>query len=481
MTTTVGMLLDDVHTRAWDLCAELEDRRAENRYGERGLEVLAVWPRLATAALRVLDAVPLEPAWLDDMGSVRLVLGQVGRGVLEATADNGSAAASLKPDPAVGELALRLGLIADLLVGEKPARTDVDRAALEGLQANVVSIVHAVATVSLPLLQDRDHLQAPRSVLAAVKARTERFAMIPAERRSGRYEDVGAVTSKSLDAAISTWVHATVDILSSRRGVSQAALQVAAGDALILTATAGTVCAAARRLGLVDADRAAVATSALGAAHAAWRRPAAWPETVRLEGVRDPEHVHASRQLRKLVTDNLRQGRDWLPPERMADRFDMGLLLGTMRRGVHGVGNVALAHFQALDTLVRGRGRLWIAASAVTQAAYRGPTTIEAALRHGWVQMPLGEPAGRALHADAKHALDMTTMALAALDRTAASVTTRQSDGGLRWDRARIVAVETTDQPVLFETVRSSPLAGVRNEQRNPIQPGGRPAPGPRR
>lgn len=206
MTTTVGMLLDDVHTRAWDLCAELEDRRAENRYGERGLEVLAVWPRLATAALRVLDAVPLEPAWLDDMGSVRLVLGQVGRGVLEATADNGSAAASLKPDPAVGELALRLGLIADLLVGAKPARTDVDRAALEGLQANVVSIVHAVATVSLPLLQDRDHLQAPRSVLAAVKARTERFAMIPAERRSGRYEDVGAVTSKSLDAAISTWV-----------------------------------------------------------------------------------------------------------------------------------------------------------------------------------------------------------------------------------------------------------------------------------
>ena len=147
MTTTVGMLLDDVHTRAWDLCAELEDRRAENRYGERGLEVLAVWPRLATAALRVLDAVPLEPAWLDDMGSVRLVLGQVGRGVLEATADNGSAAASLKPDPAVGELARRLGLIADLLGGEKPARTDVDRAALEGLQANVVSIVHAVAGV----------------------------------------------------------------------------------------------------------------------------------------------------------------------------------------------------------------------------------------------------------------------------------------------------------------------------------------------
>ena len=481
MTTTVGMLLDDVHARAWDLCSELGDRRVEDFDGDRVTGLLAAWPRLATAALRVLDVVPLEPAWLDDMGSVRLVLGEVGRGGLGATADNGSAAACLKPDPVVGELALRLGLIADLLVGEKPARTEVDWAALEGLQANVVSIVHAVATVSLPLLQDRDHLQASRSVLAVVLARTERFAMIPAEGRIGRYEDVGAVTSKSLDAAISTWAHATVDILRSRRGVSQAALQVAAGDALILTAAAGTVCSAASQLGVLDTGGANVAGSALGAAHAAWRRPTSWPSTVRLEGVRDLDHIRASRQVRQLVTDNLREGKAWLTPDRMADQFDVRLLMGTLRRGMHAVSNVALAHYQALDSLVRGRGRLWIAASAVTQAAYRGPTTIEAALRHGWVQMPPGEPAGRALHADAKHALDMTMMALAALDRTAASLSTPGSEGGLRWERDRIVAVESTDQPVLFETVRSLPLAGVRTAQRTPIQFGGRPAPGPRR
>ena len=342
MTTTVGMLLDDVHARAWDLCSELGDRRVEDFDGDRVTGLLAAWPRLATAALRVLDVVPLEPAWLDDMGSVRLVLGEVGRGVLEATADNGSAAACLKPDPAVGELALRLGLIADLLVGEKPARTEVDWAALEGLQANVVSIVHAVATVSLPLLQDRDHLQASRSVLAVVLARTERFAMIPAEGRIGRYEDVGAVTSKSLDAAISTWAHATVDILRSRRGVSQAALQVAAGDALILTAAAGTVCSAASQLGVLDTGGANVAGSALGAAHAAWRRPTSWPSTVRLEGVRDLDHIRASRQVRQLVTDNLREGKAWLTPDRMADQFDVRLLMGTLRRGMHAVSNVAL-------------------------------------------------------------------------------------------------------------------------------------------
>ena len=39
--------------------------------------LLAAWPRLATAALRVLDAVTLEPAWLDDAGSVREVLAEV--------------------------------------------------------------------------------------------------------------------------------------------------------------------------------------------------------------------------------------------------------------------------------------------------------------------------------------------------------------------------------------------------------------------
>lgn len=481
MTTTVGRLLDDLHARAWGLCAELDVQQADVHGGDRAAELLAAWPRLATAALRVLDAVPLEPAWLDDMGSVRLVLGEVRRG-LPPTAGGGSAAVPASPDPALVDMATRVGLIADLLAGERPARTDVDRAAVEGLQANVVAVVHAVAVASLVTLEDRNDLQEPRWLLSGLRARTERFATIPAAGRSGRYEDVGAVpATDSLDAAFSGWVRATVRVLTSRREVSQAALQVAAGDALILTAAAGTVCAAARQLGVVDADLARVSGSALEAAHAAWRKPTSWPSTVRLEGVRDLDHIRASRQVRQLVTDRLREGRTWLTPERMADQFDMGSLMGTMRRGMHAAGNVALAHFQAFDTLVRGRGRLWIAASAVTQAAYRGPATIQAALRHGWVQMPPGEPAGRTLHVDAKHALDMTTMALAAFDRTAASFPTPQPAGGLRWDRGRIVAVETTDQPILFETVRSSTLSGARAEQRNPTQLRRRPAPGPRR
>ena len=63
----------------------------------------------------------------------------------------------------------------------------------------------------------------------------------------------------SLDAAITGWVRATVDVVTSRQRVTQTALQVAAGDALILTAAAGTVCASAAQLGVVDAGRAGVA------------------------------------------------------------------------------------------------------------------------------------------------------------------------------------------------------------------------------
>lgn len=89
---------------------------------------------------------------------------------------------------------------------------------------------------------------------------------------------------------------------------------------MILTATAGTVDAAATQLGIVDANLAMQARSALEAAHAAWRAPTSWPSTVRLEGVRDPDHIHASRKLRQAVTGNLRVGRDWLPAGAMAER-----------------------------------------------------------------------------------------------------------------------------------------------------------------
>ena len=79
MTATVGTLLDDAHARTWDLCSQLGDHTADEAGADRAVRLLAAWPRLATAALRVLDAVAVEPAWLDDAGSVREVLAEVVR------------------------------------------------------------------------------------------------------------------------------------------------------------------------------------------------------------------------------------------------------------------------------------------------------------------------------------------------------------------------------------------------------------------
>jgi hypothetical protein len=483
MTATVGTLLDDAHARTWDLCLQLGDHAAGDAGADRAVGLLAAWPRLATAALRVLDAVAVEPAWLDDAGSVRDVLAEVVRRPPLPPFDD-TVTGSVVPDRTMLAVATRLGMVADLLVGQPPARSTVDRAAVVGLQANVVAVVHALAVATWGALEGQRDAQSSRWLLRGVLVRTERFAVISPGQRSGRYEDVAATGQEgSLDAALAGWVRATVDVLTSRQRVTQTALQVAAGDALILTAAAGTVCASAAQLGVVDAGRAGVAGSALAAAHTAWRTPTGWPSTVRLDGVRDLDQVRASRQLRQLVTDQLREGKGWLTPDTLADRFDVGALLGTMRRGLHGVGNVALAHFQAVDTLVRGPGRLWIAANAVSQPAYRGYATIAAAVRHGWVPMPPMEPTGLALLADARRALATTTTAVGALDGTAAATApgTGPSVGALRWERGRIVAFAPPDQPPLFETVRTSGLAGVTAEQRRPVPLDRRPDRGPRR
>lgn len=200
-----------------------------------------------------------------------------------------------------------------------------------------------------------------------------------------------------------------------------------------------------------------------------------------MHGVRDVEQFEASRKLRQVITNNLRENREWLPPETLSDRFDLASLVGSLRRGMHGVGNVAVAHFQAMDRLVRSPGQLWVAASAVTQSAYRGSATIEAACRKGWVPMPPGEPAGLELLANAKQTLARTTLAVAALDATAAASPTQRDAVALHWDRGRIVAHGADDHPRLFETVRSPEPAGARSERRTPVRLGGPDQPSPRR
>ncbi len=484
MTATVGTLLDDVHARAWDLCSRSSEVEEGASHEQLAAGLLAAWPRLANAALRVLDAVHVEPVWLDDASGVREVLRAIaGEKSLASPSVAGSEVAPAGSEHAVLAIATRLGVIADMLSGERAARTEVDRVASLGLQANTVAVVHAVAVTTLAALGDHRELETARWLMRGVLVRSERHAMTPTVERAGRYEDVAAISSEdqSLDGAIARWLPATVAALGSPRRVTQSALQFAAGDALILIATAGTVLNAAAQVGLVRDDRADRARAALVGAHEAWRPLVSWPGTVRLNGVRDIEQFEASRQLRQVITDNLRENRGWLPPETLSDRFDLGSLVGSLRRGLHGVGNVAVAHFQTMDRLVRSPSQLWIAASAVTQTAYRGYATIGAASRKGWVPMPPGEPAGLDLLAGAKLALSRTTLAVAALDASAAASRSQVGAGTLRWDGGRIVAYRADGHPRLFETVHSPEPAGARSERQTPVRLGGPDQPSPRR
>lgn len=274
MTATVGTLLDDVHARAWDLCQTSSENPEEASREQLASGLLAGWPRLAHAALRALDAVRVEPVWLDDASAVREVLRAIaGEKSFTYHRVAGGDVAPVASERAVRAIATRLGVIADLLSGEPAARTDVDRAASVGLQANVVVVVHAVAVTTLAALGDQREAETARWLMRGVLARSERQAVTPTVHRAGRYEDVAAISSedRSLDGAIARWLPATLAALGSPRRVTQTALQFAAGDALILIATAGTVLNAAAQGGLVGDDRADRARAALAGAHEAWR------------------------------------------------------------------------------------------------------------------------------------------------------------------------------------------------------------------
>ncbi len=330
----------------------------------------------------------------------------------------------VRPNRPVVAMATRLAAVADLLAGQPAARTEVDRAAMVGLQADVISVVHAVAVTTLAALDEQTDPQA-RWLIRGVAARSERFAEGAGDRAGGPLRRRGGALpsdDRSLDATITAWVKATVDVLSSRHRVTQ------------------TV-AATRRRGRAHPDRRSRRRSAPPRpSPGSWTRIAGsgpsrcCARCTRRGGRACPGRPSSGWAGSATSTSSRRRGRCGSRSPTTCARVDPGCrptrwrsastsesLMGSMRRGMHGLGNVALAHFQAIDRQVRGPGRLWMAATAVTQEAYWGYPTIEAAVRKGWIVMPPGEPAGTELLAAAKHALTTTTLGVAALDSTAAT------------------------------------------------------------
>jgi hypothetical protein len=122
MIATVGSLLDGAHARAWELCSQGGDSPADGMSEDRAAALLAAWPRLASATLRALDAVPVEPVWLDDTAAVRQVLAVV-------AASSGWQAVGVQPPGDVRApngnvlaIARRIGLIAERRRGRRDVR-----------------------------------------------------------------------------------------------------------------------------------------------------------------------------------------------------------------------------------------------------------------------------------------------------------------------------------------------------------------------
>lgn len=404
MTASIGDLLAGAERLAWKVVS-----RPASPEATAGL--LAAWPVLARTALRAMDAVPLPPG--ERLRSVRSGLASV-----EATGTRASEAVVV-PDPAVAGVAQRLGAIADLLVDEPQAVSMADLESARALRSSLLVPVYAITRATLAGLEQAAGPVEPQWAFQALSACTEPFALVPAGARSSRYDQLAAIPAgeRSLEAAIAAWSAVTLDSLAGRYTVTGTALQTAAGDALILTAAAAVVVRAAGGLGVVEPAMASDAEQALRHAHLAWGSSARWPAGVRVDGARPVDQLLASRRLRHEL-DALRDGPGWRDPAAMEASFGVERLLAATGRGVHATANVALSHFQAIDNLVRGRERLWIAVPTITEPEVRAWAALQAGGHNRWVLLPQAASIGRAMIAAAAALVPATSRAVAALDAT---------------------------------------------------------------
>lgn len=449
MTASVRDLLDQVHASVWELVAEEES-------AGRARQLMAAWPRLAGATVQAVIATPLGRDRDQHAFDVLDVLRTVAR--------SSWGASTVEPHAGMVGIAARVGAVADLLVGTPAAASAADRAAAAGLLANVVAPVHAAAVATLAGGVPRQR----RQLLGRVAAVTERYAMVPVGSRAGRFDDVAAVPrgEVSLEAAILVWTAAASDVLRSRHRVTGTAVQVAAADVAVLTAAAASVCSSAVSLGVVPKASGEPAVGALLRAQRVWRSAAAWPVQVRLGGVRAGDLTDASEVLRRAVADATRGEGGWLSPQALASRTDVSVLVATMRRGIHATGRVALAHYQAVDHLVRGGGRLWIEAERLVDPAWMTLDLVEAKRRRGWVPLPPGEATGELLWQGARSGLVASTAARAAFDRTASAPPTgREPAPALQLSQGRLVVRQPSVTPS-YERVTVGEPRGAEAQRR---------------
>lgn len=431
MATSIRTLLDGVHTAAWRLTqqpssspeAQLEPARLLNE-----------WRSLAAATTRALDRVPADRWGQQQVASVRSIL-------LQLTTLNRPEPGEPASQPDLADMAVRLGAIADLLVGVPRADNERDRLAALGLQASILAPVHLAAHHTLTVADQQPGISTEaRWLLRQLAGLTEVHAATPVQDRASRYEDltVPGLDEASLDAAVHRWSRDTQDALGSVLTVTSAALQTTAADLVVLTAAAAHTTWAAIKLGHLDRQHGHATIDALRDANTAWRAAAVWPDQLRLDGERTPSNAQASHDLRRALNDVLREGTDWARPERVAERTDLPRLLGTMRHALHLGEQAAIRHHLMIRYFVLGKNRLWISAAALPDRDRLTPDQLEARLRHGWIQRPLEEPTGLMLLENAVRAREGTTHGLQTLEASTEGDLTGRMSSWAHFDGHRV-------------------------------------------
>lgn len=360
MVTTIGDLL---------VQADLTSAPAAPRGAHP--EHLAAWTTLAKAALRSLDALPVATRGHPIADSTNHL-----RRLTRTPTTQGTF--TIEPDPVVAAVALRLGLVADLLTDQTPSAVSAaqDSAAFQG---RILGIVHAAGKHSLPALEP--YSSGWLDLLDLIRA-TQPWA------RSGHhssppetpFDDIAAVTEDdpTLDGHLRTWRRAVLTQLDSQNRSTARGFQTIAADLAILSAIS-TV--ALDRLGYQPQDP---APQALAEAQYRWRALSRWPDGVTFRGARDPALGQASIALRDSAKALLRPEDRWVTAEELAAQHSPAYLLNLVRRVNRTTAEVADHYLQAIDSLVHGSRRLWVAGPDVSPPSLSGLSAHDG--RHGgWV------------------------------------------------------------------------------------------------
>jgi hypothetical protein len=192
-------------------------------------------------------------------------------------------------------------------------------------------------------------------------------------------------TDPGIDGAVSRWERPATEAITSQRGVTQLALQLAAADIAM-------VCASASAVMRNGADAGALSDSspvceALDSAGRAWRQAARWPAELRLGG-RASDLRQASADLRHHLDNTLRTRDDWKHPEDMFAEVTAEQLVAVLHSGLQSAIRVGQQVAASFDGLAHGASRVWLEAGQIPT-----PGVVQEALdsaRYEWLPDPAG-------------------------------------------------------------------------------------------